>query len=407
MKPLILIATLLLITNSAHGLMTSATIGGSEGTGGGDPCEERIQFIRDNIKNWISGGGPTGFKNMPITVEEYSTRMNKFLATTKEPSGAIRPFTQIECVHHPIEVQGLEKVCRFDTAPRPKITCYYEAFLDKATMNADEQTRLIHHEYAGLAKLEEPWQSQSQYDYSKQLVEGFMADFKVRMLSITRIDKPEFGPPKIKISDIREGNYSLDMPVATTMWDMTRCGMYIQTNPEAREIKITPVPNPAYPTNCINAERTIVLKCPTDEVRNCVSDNERTWWYVMFQALWANSESLWTQLTLTAKAGNAFLLEEKFWDVDRKAVKAKTTERFVFHDSGAPALPKHFITFALNEDQRETSREVKCLKAKEAGQEFGLRACHQYSANCQLVQERWSRVEGRPDCGYAAIYDSK
>jgi hypothetical protein len=160
--------------------------GGSEGTGGGDHCEERIQEIRDDIAAWIDRGGSRGLEHLPIPVEEYNRRMSLVLSTEKQPDGSIKPFTKIECVHHPIEVQEDEKVCRFDRfRTGPKITCYSEAFLDKNTMSVDEQYRLIHHEYAGVARLEVPSGSQSSYPYSKQ-VSAFLENQVVKRLGIQK-----------------------------------------------------------------------------------------------------------------------------------------------------------------------------------------------------------------------------
>lgn len=143
---------------------------GTEGVGGGDSCESRIQEIRDDIFSWIRKGGPQGFKNIPISVQEYSARMRPYLSVTKEESGAISPKTQIECVHHLIEVHGVEKVCRFDkSGSDSKITCNAKSFMDTNITPPDEQYRLIHHEYAGLAGLEVPSASQSSYIFSNQI----------------------------------------------------------------------------------------------------------------------------------------------------------------------------------------------------------------------------------------------
>lgn len=145
---------------------------GTEGVGGGDNCETRIQEIRDDIFSWIHNGGPQGFKNVPSSAQEYSDLMLPYLSVEKEKNGAIKPATQMECVHHLIEVQGVEKVCRFDKiSDHSKITCNANSFMDKNIMPPDEQYRLIHHEYAGLAGLEVPSESQSSYVFSNQITE--------------------------------------------------------------------------------------------------------------------------------------------------------------------------------------------------------------------------------------------
>lgn len=183
---------------------------GTNSGGGGDSCEARIQEIRDDILAWIRGGGPARFKNMSVSLEEYSIRMSYFLMTSKEASGAIRPVTQIECVHHPVEAQGVEKVCRFDDfSYGPKITCYAEAFLDKNTMGPDEQYKLIHHEYAGLSKLEVPLESQSNYLYSSQ-ISAFLENQVVKKLAIKPMESPAPTElPTCNVSDTSGDGYEI------------------------------------------------------------------------------------------------------------------------------------------------------------------------------------------------------
>jgi hypothetical protein len=175
------------------------SLAGPRDSGGGDNCELRIQEIRDDILSWIQKGGPQGFQALPVSVTEYSSRMREYLLTVREPNGAIRPKTSIECVHHAIEVQGVEKTCRFDQlAQGPKITCQAESFMDKSKMTADEQYQLVHHEYAGLAGLEVPSDSQSNYIYSSQL-SAFLENQVVRKLVV----KPgsELNPEIVQLRD--------------------------------------------------------------------------------------------------------------------------------------------------------------------------------------------------------------
>jgi hypothetical protein len=157
---------------------------GNDRGGGGDLCERRIQEIRDDIFIWLQKGGAEGLKNLKVSPEEYSARMSYFLKKTPLPTGAVKPETAIECVHHPIEVQGIEKVCRFDLASYgPKITCNAEVFLDKNTMTADAQYQLVYHEYSGIAGFEVPSNSQSTYLYSNQ-ISAFLEDQVVRKLAV-------------------------------------------------------------------------------------------------------------------------------------------------------------------------------------------------------------------------------
>jgi hypothetical protein len=166
---------------------------GKGGSGGGDLCEKRIQDIRDDIKNWLVRGGANPENGLVLPTEvspdSYKYKMLTqpgFLKTNRQPDGSLREVTDLECVHHPIEIQGHEKVCRFDhLTSGPKITCYYEGFLDKKTMTEDDQYQLIHHEFAGLAGFEPPSGSQSTYVISNQ-ISSYLETVSVRKLSLKR-----------------------------------------------------------------------------------------------------------------------------------------------------------------------------------------------------------------------------
>lgn len=152
---------LVLSGSSSH----AAPGGGSEGTGGGDICEARIQVIRDDIKSWIDGGGPAGL-TLPgaVSVSQYSTKMNAAIASAR-----------VQCVKpgdkgYPITIDGTPKACRFDTADAGSlITCDLQTFLDPWVTTETMQYILIHHEYAGIAGLEKPNGDISQYPISNQL----------------------------------------------------------------------------------------------------------------------------------------------------------------------------------------------------------------------------------------------
>src|SRR3989338_7896429 len=97
----------------ASTLPTVSLASGSSVRGGGDLCENRIQVIRDDIANWINNGGPNGLKDLKVPVSDYSSKMLKYLSTSINRNGSVNAYTDIECVHSPIKVQGHEKVCRF------------------------------------------------------------------------------------------------------------------------------------------------------------------------------------------------------------------------------------------------------------------------------------------------------
>ena len=135
---------------------------GSSVRGGGDPCEDRIKIIREEIKAWVLKDGVKTIR-LPnqVSAQDYQTNMISAMSTAS-----------IACVSEedpgfPVEIDGTPKVCRFDKTPEfHKITCDYLKFLQLAPL---DQARLIHHEYAGLAGLENPNGSDSSYQITNQI----------------------------------------------------------------------------------------------------------------------------------------------------------------------------------------------------------------------------------------------
>lgn len=181
---------LLLITFSA-----CASIG-SEGVGGGDLCEDRIKIIRDDLNNWIKLDGPNGLA-LPIgmTVKQYSQAMLEKIISAK-----------IKCVSDgdegfPVSVNGVAKVCKFEFEENDgSITCDYNKF---QTIKDADQYVLVHHEFAGLAKVELPNGSDSNYTVSNQ-ISAYLENQVTKKLSIkknisTKEDCAKFDPTKLKI----------------------------------------------------------------------------------------------------------------------------------------------------------------------------------------------------------------
>ncbi len=165
---------------------------GGTGPGGGDHCEDRIQIIRDDIKNWIDRGGPAKGLKLPtgLDVGGYSSLMNKAIAESK-----------IKCVKpgdvgHPVMVGQTPKVCRFDEVKgdtKPYlITCDYKTFMDKITMIEDDQYSLVHHEYAGVAGIENPEDDISTYSLSNQIT-SYLETQVVKKL-VVKEPEPTFEP---------------------------------------------------------------------------------------------------------------------------------------------------------------------------------------------------------------------
>ncbi|MES2769147.1 MAG: hypothetical protein V4596_08380 [Bdellovibrionota bacterium] len=165
MKTFTLIAALLL-SLAAHA---------SKDRGGGDMCEDRIKTVRADIGAWIDRGGPQSLR-LPagITVVSYSSEMKRAIEKS-----------QIECVskgdrNYPVEVLGRSKVCRFDSNEM-LITC---DFAKISVTSEEEFYRLVHHEPAGLAKIENPDGADSNYEISNQL-SRFLVDTVVKRLAVT------------------------------------------------------------------------------------------------------------------------------------------------------------------------------------------------------------------------------
>ena len=149
---------------------------GSEGVGGGDVCENRIKVIRDDITKWITDDGA----RMLLLPNEMSSNFysNEMLSYIK--------ITKVRCVSNgdigfPVSVEGVPKVCRFDKNEKTSIiTCDYNKFQAATDIN---QYLLIHHEYAGLADVEIPNSSDSDYSVSNQII-SFLVDQVIKKLSI-------------------------------------------------------------------------------------------------------------------------------------------------------------------------------------------------------------------------------
>lgn len=131
------------------------------GRGGGDLCEDQIGLIRADLKNWINAGGSEGLSLTGVTAGEYSKVMVEKIDSTK-----------VRCVSegdnfYPVQIDGTPKVCRFDFDEHESwITCDANKFMSDT---ASDQYVLIHHEYAGLAGLENPNGDQSKYFISNQI----------------------------------------------------------------------------------------------------------------------------------------------------------------------------------------------------------------------------------------------
>jgi len=155
--------------------------GGSEGTGGGDICEDRIKLIRDDLKLWIQKGGPQSL-SLPsgVSADNYAQRMLEQISKAS-----------IRCVGpgdegYPVLVYNTPKICKFDlTASSSKITCDIKKFLD---LGESDQYVLVHHEYAGLTQIEPPNGDDSNYGVSNQIT-SYLVNQVVKRLAVKSTSK--------------------------------------------------------------------------------------------------------------------------------------------------------------------------------------------------------------------------
>lgn len=149
---------------------------GNEGKGGGDPCEDRIKTIRDDIQSWIKQSGSKELiLSKSMSVEDYDEKMSAQIKKSK-----------IVCVGkddpgYPVTINETPKVCRFDRNKlASQITCDLMKF---ENLSESDQYVLIHHEYAGLASIEKPNGDDSNYAVSDQIT-GFLVNQVVKKLAV-------------------------------------------------------------------------------------------------------------------------------------------------------------------------------------------------------------------------------
>lgn len=198
--PLVKILLAMLITPT----LASA---GANGSGGGDTCENNIQFVVNQLIKWIEVDQghlgldlPSGWDH-----EKYATQMLNELKTS-----------QVRCVKegnpgYPVQITDsatgydFPKECRFDRIPGSYalITCDREAI---ETMGvSDELYQLIHHEHAGPIGLEPPNVAKSEYSSSNQIA-AFTEWSSVKRLTVVKKIKNNsfYNIPFTEFGDLEE-----------------------------------------------------------------------------------------------------------------------------------------------------------------------------------------------------------
>lgn len=153
-------------------------LGGDTDIGnGGDSCEEKILAIRNDLKSWIIAGGPENL-TLPagMTVYQYSNEMLNSIDTSI-----------ISCTAHTIHIGNAEKTCKNykDENQQNKIECNFDRFL-KTT--SEDQYKLIHHEFAGIAGIETNATTGNNYEESNYIISNqlsaFLVDVVIKKLAI-------------------------------------------------------------------------------------------------------------------------------------------------------------------------------------------------------------------------------
>jgi hypothetical protein len=169
---------------------------GGQDIGGGDSCENRIREIRDDISNWITLKGylalelPSG-----ITPEFYATEMADQIGKAKIKCASQGDEGYPVAVTDPRTSEVFAKTCKFErTEAESKITCDLIKF-NSMKMDETGQYVLVHHEFAGLAKVERPDGAESHYDVSNQ-ISSYLANTVVKKL-VVRSKKTGCPSPKI------------------------------------------------------------------------------------------------------------------------------------------------------------------------------------------------------------------
>lgn len=166
--------------------------------GGGDVCENKIKEIGKDLYTWIYKDGGRDLDLDEISYDDYKNNMLQ----------AINQAKAINCIsgersEQILKVNGIEKTCVFDKR-MSSITCDESKFMSK---NIDDQYRLIHHEFAGLAGLENPNQENSNYKLSNQ-ISYYLETITVKKLVIKNRVRP--GENKAKITFFAESGIKVE-----------------------------------------------------------------------------------------------------------------------------------------------------------------------------------------------------
>jgi hypothetical protein len=178
MKTNLLLLTMLFLTSLN---LASAKAVGTEGGGGGDELEDRVNTIRFDIYKWIENGGSEALI-LPedMTLEQYNQDMQEILARRR----VLVSFVENDLSDDEelrVIVNGIPKTCRGFISKKDlkeHIVCNVTRF--RGTSESG-QYRLIHHEYAGLAMIEKNEGALSDYSISSQITDYLVPQSVLRL----------------------------------------------------------------------------------------------------------------------------------------------------------------------------------------------------------------------------------
>jgi hypothetical protein len=151
MKKIILIGLLAVSKVFAHG---------SEGVGGGDANEIVFKDVAVNIKAWIVVGNSRGLQLPPgLSQQTYESSM----------LGVLTNYN-ITMTDKPVLVNGAEKTCQntLESSGHGTILCNISRF-EGLRNRTNDLYRLVHHEFASLARIEKNIEAVSDYVISDQI----------------------------------------------------------------------------------------------------------------------------------------------------------------------------------------------------------------------------------------------
>ena len=178
-KKIIFLVSSFFIFSSSH---IHAKVG-TESGGGGDASEARVNEIRNDILKWIENDGASDliFSN-EITYDEYYSKMIEVLQSKK----VIISFTSEKVIY-----ANLDKTCKsfikVEPTERMHILCNISRF---ENTSESDQYKLIHHEYAGLMRIEKNDGAASDYNLSSQITD-YLAYETILKLSVKNEIKKE------------------------------------------------------------------------------------------------------------------------------------------------------------------------------------------------------------------------